>query len=579
VLSQLPGYVEVSPSGLGLKCFAAATRWLELNCSGETVTVASKPPLYFAVTGNAYREGDAEADATKALATLEQVLDGAPTEAAAGKRNTVGPLPDQVVPGRQETAMFKHACQLRRLGMEEPEITAALWAEVKNGRFPNEAGREPWTLEDCRREATSACRFPKGDGGDFVRNPQTGKIAASNPDNVSKALRALGVRPRRDRFSEKVILEWEDGRGTRDLSDEEARHVWFSLHEAFNYQPAESLLAKVLDREADLDSFHPVLDYLAGLNWDETPRVGSWLSTYLGAENNEYTRAVGQLVLVAAVSRVRKPGSKFDELLVLESPQGQDKSTALRTLCPNDEWFSESLPLGVDSKVVIERTLGVWIVEAAEMVTEARDAERLKAFLSTQVDGPARLAYAKRPTTRARHFIVIGTTNKGEYLMDSTGNRRFWPVRCGSVDLAALKRDRDQLWAEAAHLEAHGAATRLERSLWKVAGAEQEARRVVDPWEEELGYALGDASGKVLNAELWSVLQVDAAHRTQKENARLGSVMHRLGFKPAGIKHNGNRVSRGWVRGGQPGTERPWLLKPGAAPVQQAREDQGDVPF
>ena len=195
-----------------------------------------------------------------------------------------------------------------------------------------------------------------------------------------------------------------------------------------------------------------------------------------------YLEAVSSIFLIAAVRRVRTPGCKLDELLTLEAPQGTLKSSALRVLCPDDNWFSDDLPLGVDAKQVIERTGGKWIIEASELqgYTNAQ-IDHLKGMLARQVDGPVRLAYGHHSTEVARQFVAVGTTNKlTEYLRDSTGNRRFWPVRIARFDVAALKRDRDQLWAEAARREALGESIRLPEALWAAAGVEQDARRQID---------------------------------------------------------------------------------------------------
>src|SRR5262249_7936760 len=183
------------------------------------------------------------------------------------------------------------------------------------------------------------------------------------------------------------------------------------------------------------------------------------LTTYGGVEKNDYTRAVGTLWLVAAVRRVRQPGCKFDELLVLGNPtQGTDRSTALAILAVKEEWFTDDLPLNVEGKRVIEATQGKGIIEDAELNGLVRaEVEHLKSQVSRQVDH-GRLAYAHLPSDVPRQFIPAGTTNpsSGKYLKDDTGNRRFWPVRCGRFNTPTLRRDRDQLWAEAAALEATG---------------------------------------------------------------------------------------------------------------------------
>ena len=214
--------------------------------------------------------------------------------------------------------------------------------------------------------------------------------------------------------------------------------------------------------------------------WDGVPRIDRWLVTYGGAKDSDYVRAVGALVLVAAVRRVRSPGCKFDEMLVLENPeQGTDKSSALQALAVNPEWFSDNLPLGLPPKETIEALSGHWIMEVSELQGMRKsDIEKVKAFLSRQTDR-ARMAYDRTTTEARRQCVIIGTTNSDKYLRDLTGNRRIWPVRVDRFDLEALKRDRDQLWAEAAAREASGASIRLPEELWAAAAAEQ-AERVVD---------------------------------------------------------------------------------------------------
>jgi predicted P-loop ATPase len=192
---------------------------------------------------------------------------------------------------------------------------------------------------------------------------------------------------------------------------------------------------------------------------------------------------VSALPLIAAVRRVRKPGVRFDEMLVLEQPQqGSEKSTALSVLAVEDDWFCDDLPLNLEGKRVIEQLRGRWIIEAAELSgMKNADIEHLKAMLSRRIDR-ARMAWGRLPIEAPRQCVIIGTTNKSEYLRDTTGNRRFWPVLIQAFDLKALRRDRDQLWAEAAAREANGESIRLARELWPTAAKEQQQRLADDPY-------------------------------------------------------------------------------------------------
>jgi predicted P-loop ATPase len=214
------------------------------------------------------------------------------------------------------------------------------------------------------------------------------------------------------------------------------------------FQPNIEFFKRALTTFAYEQKFHPVLDYLEGLAWDGVPRLDTWLVTAAGAPDSSYVKAISSIMLIAAVRRVREPGCKYDEMVVWEGPQGGLKSSAAQTLCPRAEWFSDDLSLHLRSKELIEATVGKWIIEASDLAGKRRtEIEQLKAMLSRQVDGPARMAYGHYPVTRPRQFIFIGTTNADTYLADHTGARRFWPVRVKPFDLAWIRTHRDQLWA------------------------------------------------------------------------------------------------------------------------------------
>jgi hypothetical protein len=197
------------------------------------------------------------------------------------------------------------------------------------------------------------------------------------------------------------------------------------------------------------NSFHPVREYLSGLVWDRTPRMERLFIDYLGCADSPYTRNVARLMMLAAVSRVFEPGSKWDYAIILEGLQGAGKSTFIRTL--GRRWFSELEGDFHDGKEMVEKIQGSWIVEIPELSGFSRsDVQSIKAFISRQTD-KVRLAYEARAMEFPRQCILIGSTNDKEYLRDPTGGRRFFPVECHveSIDNAALRQNIDQLWAEA----------------------------------------------------------------------------------------------------------------------------------
>jgi predicted P-loop ATPase len=366
---------------------------------------------------------------------------------------------------------------------------------------------------------------------------------------------------RHDQFADRNLIEGLGGFG-HVLDDAAVDRLWLTFERRFKLNPNVELMFKVVTDTARLNSFHPVRNYLDGLSWDGVQRIDRWLTIYGGADDSNFVREIGALLLVAAVRRVRQPGCKFDEMVVLESPdQGTNKSSALAALAGRDEWFTDDLPLGCDGRQMIEALRGRWIVEASELSGMRRaDVERLKAFLSRQTDH-GRMAYAKLPTDAPRQCVIVGTTNAEEYLRDPTGNRRIWPVRVKRFDVAALDRDRDQLWAEAAARERDGVSIRLGPALWKRAGEEQSQRLTVDPFYETLKQYIGGDEfndAKISSMTVWTILGVSPGQQTQDMNRRLGEAIRRVGWRRANssglIKIKGKLVM-GYVRGNEPRRE------------------------
>lgn len=174
-----------------------------------------------------------------------------------------------------------------------------------------------------------------------------------------------------------------------------------------------------------------------------------------------------------------------------------NKSLLARTLA-GDEYFDDSLSIGADPKAIIEHMGGKWIAEIEELKGMGqRDVESIKAMLSKQVDR-ATLKWKEFGADVPRQFVILGTTNEAQIFRDQTGNRRFWPVTVGEIDIKGVAADRDQLWAEAAHYEAQGESLELPRELWAAAGDVQLEREIVHPIVEKLEAQLSDRTGTIL---------------------------------------------------------------------------------
>lgn len=275
--------------------------------------------------------------------------------------------------------------------------------------------------------------------------------------------------------------------------------------------------------------FHPVKTYLQGLQWDGVERIVSWLTTYLGAEHTEYSRAVGSRWLISAIARIFRPGAKADCCLILEGPQGIRKSTALRTLA-GDYFTDELADLG--SKDAAMQIRGVWIIELSELDSLSHsEVARIKAFMSRTTDR-FRPPYGMRLVESARQCVFAGTVNHSTYLRDETGGRRFWPIACGRIDVDALARDRDQLWAEAKVRFGSGAVWWLETAdLVQMASDQQIERYEGDPWEEVVGPWVESRTSVSISEVLEKCLQKAQGLWTQTDKNRAARCLRALGWE------------------------------------------------
>ena len=261
---------------------------------------------------------------------------------------------------------------------------------------------------------------------------------------------------------------WRDADDAQLISYVDSHYGTFS---ARNYDIA---VAKVTDDR----SYHPIREFIDNLpEWDGIKRVDTLLVDYLGANDNEYVRAVTRKTLCAAIKRVLCPGCKFDSMLVLNGPQGVGKSTLIAKLA--GEWFSDSLNLGdTKDKTAAEKLQGYWILEIGELAgLKKAEVETLRSFLSRQND-IYRAAFGKRATPHLRQCVFFGTTNAGSgYLGAPPGNRRFWPVKTPG---ASKKHSWDltpelicQIWAEALVYVKQGEKLYLSAELETLSKAEQ----------------------------------------------------------------------------------------------------------
>jgi predicted P-loop ATPase len=322
-----------------------------------------------------------------------------------------------------------------------------------------------------------------------------------------------------------------------DLTDMTCSHLRQFIIDNFQFDPKKENVVDVAVQMCGENSYHPICDYLDEVEprWDGTKRIGTWLTRYLGAENTPLNCAIGRLVLLAAARRARVPGCKFDFVLILEDKtQGTGKSSAISILAGED-YFTDQEIVSLDAKTQIEQLSGVWIYELGELEGfKKTQINKIKSFIS-RVKERARPAYGRFLVERKRQCIFIGSTNESEYLRDTTGNRRFWPVATGWIDLEALTRDRDQIWGEAATIERTGCKLELDKSLWATAAVEQSKREPDDPWlvvlENVKPDAVIDGKQRIKSSTLFAALDIGIKDAKGSDGKRVKNIMHKLGYE------------------------------------------------
>ena len=347
------------------------------------------------------------------------------------------------------------------------------------------------------------------------------------------------------------------GEFPRDLRDEDysQTQAWLNKNgfPTVGKDPVTSAV-NLLCREAVIS---PVRHYLESLSFDPDSNQFSaktWMQDYLGvkpatASEVEYIQEVALKSLVQAVARALDPGCKADCVPILEGQQGAGKSKAIRVLF-GAEWFGDALP-SMGHKDASDYVKNKWAIELAEMVflTKA-NIEQIKAFISRQEER-YRPAYGREEITYARRCVFWGTTNRDDYLKDETGNRRFWPIKTGEVDIEGLNAARDRLWAEAVYHYRQGMEWWLDPAMQVFAEVQNSRRFERDVWEQDVLQWVNDQNIQetTLRDALNGALLKTADKTTQADQRRMRTVLKLVGFEKSGTyKDRARRDQAKYVR-------------------------------
>lgn len=392
------------------------------------------------------------------------------------------------------------------------------------------------------------------------KRDKNGRIEATI-ENVALAVRRAdlcGMDVRFDRFRDEIMYATK-GNDWQPFRDADYSRLRIVLERAGFKAIGRELIRDVVLLVADENPFDSAITWLEGLPWDGVPRVETFLQQYFGADDSPYTRAVSFYLWSAMAGRVLEPGVKADMVPILIGGQGEFKSSTVAAMAPAPEFFTEVNFHEQDADLA-RKMRGRLLAEIGELRgLHTRDLESIKAFI-TRTHENWIPKYREFAAQFPRRLVFIGTTNKEEMLADDTGNRRWLPVRTGAADIEAVKRDRDQLWAEA-------------RELFKLfgvmfQGAETMGREVhkqhtiTEPWTEEIANWLSTPDvltgiepqtreflqvGEVAR----EALRIEIKHLGKREEMRICESLRACGFSRVQRQVNGKNA-KVWAKGQPP---------------------------
>lgn len=366
-----------------------------------------------------------------------------------------------------------------RFAADDPKVKVTLGQEKLNsiitdfGIIDNEEGKntEIQKILDKEENTQWMHRLDMDDKGQYMQTIDNVVLILDNDPFIKGR---IAFNEFSNRLMKRDNLPWHslenlgEGDPWEDSDDASLRHYIEKAYGITHIQRVADGLAIVGKRR----KYHPIREYLKGVQWDGIPRVENLLIDYLGAADSSYVKIVTRKALTAAVARVFSPGIKFDYMLVMVGDQGIGKSHIISLLGQN--WFSDSLNT-VQGKEAYEQLQDAWLIEMAELsATKNAEAESVKHFISKRADS-YRMAYGKNVKKIPRQCIFFGTTNDDEFLKDKTGNRRFWPVKVGVKPIKkSMWTEMDQyiidnIWSEAMDIWEGGEKLYLEGKVAKEA--------------------------------------------------------------------------------------------------------------
>ena len=323
--------------------------------------------------------------------------------------------------------------------------------------------------------------------GNYLATPKNVDLILKNDPNLKRCFAY-------DTFNDrKALLRLPPWRVKGDIEmfirdDDEANLRLYLSKEPWGLEGRQKI-ADALDVVCRENAFHPVREYFNGLTWDGVRRLDTLFIDYLGAEDTELNRLITRIAFTAAVYRTYEPGTKYDQIVVLVGTQGCGKSTIIERMAINQKWFSSSMPSPDKLEDAARHLRGKFIIEVGELVGfKKAEVEAIKNFLSKTADD-FHAHYGKNDVHRPRQCIFFASTNEEQFLRDSSGERRYWPIKnCVIQPKYNVWEDLTpdivgQLWAEAIQNYRKRMPLLLPAELSDALHTVQEEYKKVDEWQ------------------------------------------------------------------------------------------------
>lgn len=408
-------------------------------------------------------------------------------------------------------------------GDDEPSPSFEALAKDLPTMTQNDNDNSPEPLPDTSPPKTKAKNRPKG----------TDALAQERQNDVRK-IREILPTLQKNLLTKKI--EYTDDNGqlkTIEGNDLDLMTTQISCdHGVFIAEQRMKVAIQVVARE---NEYCPINQYLDKCEKSAIPhadwsRVGE---VFLGNTNPLATLAL-QRMMIGAVARARNPGCSMSWLPILVGAQGIGKSQFSRSLVPQNLFaeITDSIDLLIKEKF---RLHVAWLLELPEIdhCFKPSNIENFKNIVTTRCD-ETRRPYAPMPESMQRRFVMIGTTNRNQFLVDSTGNRRFVPLEIGNNFLIPWQRialERDHLWASA--IEAYNRGDRYEYTSGEIADIAEYIQEFgdPDPWLDKVTSYVSIRKEVSPSQLLTEALDIDPRQQSRRETRRVTDVLQSMGWR------------------------------------------------